>query len=79
MGVNGAIIPTKETSDAGQLNDIGFRAILIPVFGIAIPLITGMVPHDKFTHWEIKLSYLYTIGIAWIIWEGNRYLLFTLR
>nr|WP_214460560.1 histidine kinase [Flavihumibacter fluvii] len=38
-----------------------------------------MIPHDKLTLWEIKFSYLYTIGIAWIIWHGNRYLLFTLR
>jgi sensor histidine kinase YesM len=26
-----------------------------------------------------KLSFLYTIGIAFVIWQGNRYLLFTLR
>ena len=32
-----------------------------------------------FTLWEGKASFLYTIGIAFVIWQGNRYLLFTLR
>ncbi len=61
------------------LNDIGFRLILIPFFGIVIPLVTGMVDHDSFSDWQIKSSYLYTILLAFLIWQGNRYLLFTLR
>src|SRR5262249_39563265 len=47
--------------------------------GVIIPLITGMVRHSTFATWKIKLSFLFTIGIAFLIWEGNRYLLFTLR
>jgi sensor histidine kinase YesM len=62
-----------------QVNDIGFRLILIPFFGIAIPLVTGMVNARNFSNWEVKLSFLYTIFISFIIWQGNRYLLFTLR
>lgn len=61
------------------INDIGFRVILVPAFGILIPLITGMLDPYKFSNWEIKLSFLYTIGIAAIIWQGNRYLHFSLR
>jgi LytS/YehU family sensor histidine kinase len=38
-----------------------------------------MVNHIELSLWKIKLSFLFTIGIAFIIWEGNRYLLFTLR
>ncbi|MBO9634454.1 MAG: histidine kinase, partial [Chitinophagaceae bacterium] len=38
-----------------------------------------MVDHTTFPHWKVKLSYLYTIGLSLLIWEGNRYLLFTLR
>lgn len=64
---------------ASQVNDIGFRLILIPFFGIAIPLITRLVDHAAFSNSEIKLSYAYTIGLSFLIWEGNRYLLFTLR
>lgn len=70
---------TKQNAHREKLNDLGFRIILIPFFGIAIPLITGMVDHTTFTIWESKFSFLYTIGIAFVIWEGNRYLLFTLR
>ena len=71
--------PIKKSSGAVRLNDIGFRVILIPAFGVVIPLITGMVNQARLSNWQIKFSFLFTIGIAFIIWEGNRYLLFTLR
>ena len=72
----------KETTNGKngfRVNDIGFRLVLIPFFGIAIPLITGMINGQNFSNWQIKLSFLYTILIALIIWEGNRYLFFSLR
>jgi sensor histidine kinase YesM len=62
-----------------RLNDIGFRLILIPFFGIAIPAVTRMIDPHSFSHWMFKLAYAYTIGIAFVIWQGNRYLLFSLR
>ena len=62
-----------------QINDIGFRLILIPFFGIAIPVFTGMIPYSHFSHWMFKLAYGYTIGIAFVVWQGNRFLLFSLR
>ncbi len=79
MATNGNIFPTKSSRDRDQLNDIGFRLILTPFFGIAIPLITGMINGKNFSNWEVKMSFLYTIAIAFIIWQGNRYLHFTLR
>ncbi len=79
MGVNPAIPPTKQITNPHQLNDIGFRVILIPFCGIAIPLISRLIPHQQLSLLEVKMSYLYTIGIAFIVWQGNRYLLFTLR
>src|SRR5215213_6117844 len=62
-----------------QVNDIGFRVILIPFFGIAIPLLTKMIDADKLGHWELKFAYAYNILIAFIVWQANRYLLFTVR
>jgi sensor histidine kinase YesM len=62
-----------------RLNDIGFRVILIPFFGIAIPVVTRMIDPHSLGHWMLKLAYVYTIGIAFVIWQGNRYLLFSLR
>lgn len=61
------------------MNDTGFRVILIPACGVVIPLVTGMIDQHTVSTWPIKLSFLYTIGISFIVWEGNRYLLFTLR
>jgi sensor histidine kinase YesM len=73
------ISPTKPTTAGRQLNDIGFRVVLIPFFGIVIPLITGMINVHNLSNWQVKISFLYTIFIAFIIWEGNRYLLFSMR
>jgi sensor histidine kinase YesM len=79
LPTNTDIQVTKSTVQKEKLNDIAFRVILIPFFGIAIPLITQMVPQENFSTWEFKFSYLYTIGIAFVIWEGNRFLMFSLR
>ncbi len=73
------ISPIKPAVYKERLNDIGFRVILIPFFGIAIPLITGMINGQNFSNWQVKISFLYTIFIAFVVWEGNRYLLFSMR
>ena len=61
------------------VNDIGFRLILVPAFGIIIPLMTGMINSYNFSNWQVKLSFLYTIGMAALVWQGNRYLHFSMR
>jgi sensor histidine kinase YesM len=76
---NNKLQPTGQPVVQFRLNDTGFRLILIPFFGIAIPLVTGMINLENFSHWKIKLSFLYTILIAFLVWQGNRYLLFSLR
>jgi hypothetical protein len=76
---NHIIVPTKPVVSLEKLNDIGIRLVLIPFFGIAIPLIAGMYKGIVLSHWEFKFSFAYTIAMAFIIWQGNRYLLFTLR
>jgi sensor histidine kinase YesM len=72
-------ITTKLFSQQQRINDVGIRLVLVPLFGIAIPLISKLVPHAQFNHWQIKISYLYTILIAFIVYEGVRFLYFTLR
>lgn len=79
MPTNVQNITTKLFGPKDKINDIGIRLILVPLFGIAIPLITQMVPHEQFSNWQIKFSYLYTICIALVIYEGVRFLQFTLR
>ena len=74
-------IPAQDVNkkNGSYVNDLGFRLILVPVFGIVIPLITGMINPYNFSNWQIKLSFLYTIGIAALIWQGNRYLHYSMR
>jgi sensor histidine kinase YesM len=72
-------IATKIFAQRERINDVGIRLVLVPLFGIAIPLISKMVPPTAFTHWQIKFSYLYTILIAFVVYEGVRFLYFTLR
>lgn len=79
MPTNSRISPTSKTRKGENVNDIGFRLILIPFFGIAIPLVTGMINGHNFNNWQIKLSFIYTILIAFIVWQGNRYLHFSIR
>lgn len=79
MPTNAQNITTKLFGPKDRINDMGIRVVLVPLFGIAIPLITQMVPHEQFSNWQIKFSYLYTIAIAFVIYEGVRFLQFTLR
>ncbi|MFI5154356.1 MAG: sensor histidine kinase [Chitinophagales bacterium] len=76
---NHTILPIKPVLSLEKVNDIGFRIILIPFFGIVIPLITKMNGEVLLSHWETKFSFAYTILIAFLVWQGNRYLLFTMR
>ena len=69
----------NKKNNGSYVNDLGFRLILVPAFGIIIPLITGMINPYNFSNWQIKLSFLYTIGIAAVVWQGNRYLHYTMR
>ncbi|RYG47640.1 MAG: histidine kinase [Chitinophagaceae bacterium] len=38
-----------------------------------------MVNGQNFSNWEVKWSFLYTIMIAFVVWQGNRYLHYSLR
>lgn len=79
MATNQPFIPSRLLGPRDKINDVGIRLILVPLFGIGIPMITRMVPPGQFTHWEIKGSNLYTIAIAFIVYEGTRFLHLTLR
>lgn len=62
-----------------ELNDKLMRAIGIPFFGIAIPNVTGLFGHLTVHDSCYWLGYPYFIGLAFCIWQGNRYLLFRTR
>ena len=61
------------------LNDVTIRLIGVPAFGIIIPSATGLfgdLTYMEPTYW---LGYAYFILLAYLIWQGNRYLLFRTR
>ncbi len=62
-----------------RIDDTRFRLVLIPAFGIIIPLLTGMMHFSGMHPYMMASAFLYTIMIAFVIWQGNRYFLFTLR
>ncbi|MFV8752726.1 sensor histidine kinase [Nannocystaceae bacterium ST9] len=61
------------------LDDLAIRLIGIPGFGVAIPNLTGLFgplgPRDPI-YW---FGYAWFVGLAWAIWQGNRWLLFQQR
>ena len=60
-------------------NDNVIRLIGIPLFGISIPNLTGLFGNLSYSDSIYWLGYLYFIGLAGMIWQGNRYLLFRTR
>src|SRR5688572_25832483 len=55
------------------------RLIGIPFFGIGIPLVTGLFGDLSFRDPLYWGGFVYFIGLAFLIWQGNRYLLFRTR
>lgn len=73
------IAPARENNQPVKLNDNLIRLIGIPLFGIAIPNLTGLFGDLTFSDTIYWLGYLYFIILAALIWQGNRYLLFRTR
>ena len=70
---------TSSYRPAVKLNDNPIRIIGIPLFGVAIPNLTGLFGTLSYSDPVYWLGYLYFIGLATLIWQGNRYLLFRTR
>lgn len=72
-----------EKSEAGtaiaELDDRWTRRVGIPGFGVLIPNITGLFGDLGPRDWEYWLGYAWFVGLAWLIWHGNRWLLFQQR
>jgi sensor histidine kinase YesM len=62
-----------------NLNDRKIRLIGIPFFGVTVPNVTGLFGSLSYTDVLYWFGYLYFVGLAALIWEGNRYLLFRTR
>jgi hypothetical protein len=62
-----------------ELNDTMIRLIGVPAFGIIIPNVAGLFGELTYRDWAYWIGYICFILLAYLIWQGNRYLLFRTR
>jgi sensor histidine kinase YesM len=62
-----------------KLNDNLIRLLGIPFFGLAIPNVSGLFGNLTAFDPRYWFGYVYFIILAFMIWQGNRYLLFRTR
>lgn len=62
-----------------KLNDNLIRLLGIPFFGLVIPNVSGLFGTLTFRDPRYWFGYIYFIVLAYLIWQGNRYLLFRTR
>jgi sensor histidine kinase YesM len=48
-----------------------FSFIIIPVLGMLLPNLAGIITNNVYTWWQLAISYLYFVSIALLIWKGN--------
>ena len=66
-------------TDDVKLNDTLIRLLGIPSFGVIIPNLSGLFGHLNYRDFTYWVGYIYFILLAFLIWQGNRYLLFRTR
>ena len=67
------------TALVGKRLNRTFSYVVVPVLGIAIPNLAGVISNRLYSAWELLLSYAFFITIAILIWKGNVRLLYYIR
>lgn len=62
-----------------ELHDGMIRLIGVPTFGIVIPNVTGLFGDLTYREARYWMGYAFFILLAYLIWQGNRFLLFKTR
>jgi sensor histidine kinase YesM len=62
-----------------HIKDRAVKTICIPLLGVFIPNITGLINNGAYNSTGIVVSYLYFIFVALIIWEGNVKLMYRIK
>lgn len=65
---------TEHTENRIAIDDRWVRLIGVPFFGLVIPGATGLISINLLSKTQLVVYYIYFILIAWIVWEGNKYL-----
>ncbi|MDP4149965.1 MAG: histidine kinase [Bacteroidota bacterium] len=63
----------------GALNDRMVKSICIPALGIIIPNLSGLITNRLYSYAELVLCYLFFIVVAWLVWQGNVWLMYFIR
>src|SRR5687768_5671377 len=48
-----------------------FAFVIIPLLGILLPNLSGLISNDRYPGWQLLLSYAYFVLTAYMIWKGN--------
>src|SRR3954464_15372707 len=53
--------------------------IIVPLLGILIPNLSGLISNERYDGWQLLLSYAYFVFTALMIWRGNLMFLKNIR
>lgn len=70
---------TNQDQQDVTLRDTTMRLVCIPLFGIVIPNVSGLFGDLDFRDPLYWIGYVYFVALSFMIWQGNRYMLFRTR
>jgi len=59
------------TALVGKRLNRTFNYVVIPILGVAIPNIAGIISNELYSSWELILAYLFFIAVAILIWKAH--------
>src|SRR5271156_2138632 len=66
-------------TNENTLNDRAIKLFGVPLLGIIIPNITGLITNNRYTFTELLACYAYFVLVSFIIWQGNVWLMYYVR
>jgi sensor histidine kinase YesM len=66
-------------NNEGVLNDRMVKALCIPVLGIGIPNLAGLISNGLYSYPELAVCYLFFMAVSLLIWQGNVWLMYFIR
>jgi len=67
------------TTVAAMVRDFQLRLLFIPLLGILIPVVSGIITYEKYTALQLIISNCYFILTSFIIWGGSNWIHMKLR
>jgi sensor histidine kinase YesM len=61
------------------MNDTLVKFIAVPIIAVLVVNMTKIVTNTNYKPVYLIINYVYFIGLAWLIWEGNVYLMMQLK